>query len=95
MKKWFIPFISLIANTYFVLVWILVFNSFETHQERVKDFLRFIPRDFSIGFLTTLLILLSIISIVLIARDRLKPWLKVVFVLIQGVFTCLLLWQLL
>lgn len=94
MKKLLIPLISVIANTYFVLAWAYSYKAFETHGERVSAFREYIP-GISTGFLPFLLILLSVISIVLIARDHLKFRIKAMFLLTQGLFTCLLLWQLL
>ena|GEM_PF-5757553 len=95
MKKLLIPVISLIANAYFILVWMYVYNVLDTHQERVNAFLRYIPKCFSVGSLSILLILLTMISVIIIAKGNLKSWIKALLFFVQGLFTCFLLWQLL
>lgn len=93
MKKLLIPLISVILNACYVLGWVYVYNTFETHHERVNAFLRYIPKGLSNGFWSTFLIFLSIISVFILAKSELKSWIKMLLLWVQGGFTCLLVWQ--
>lgn len=92
-KKWLLPVTSLLANTYYVLAWVYVFNIFETHQERRDAFMRYMPKGFSNGFLSVLLIILSVISILIASRMNTKSRITTGFILLQVFFTFLLIWQ--
>lgn len=95
MKKLFIPLISVILNVYFVLAWMYSYHAFGAHPERVNAFLRYIPKGFSVGSLSIFLVLLSIISVFILAKSELRSWIKALFLFVQGLFTSLMIWQLL
>lgn len=93
MKKLLVPLISVIANAYFVLAWVYIFNAFETHQERIDAFSKYLPTRFFGDWISVVLIVLSFISIYVIGKSNVKTWVRLSYFLIQGCFLSLLIAQ--
>ncbi len=80
---------SLVLNVYYLAVWLYVFNAYDTHAERQQALDAYVIS--SNALIAVILILLSILSLVILAR---KPTIvpKVLSVL-QSFFIFLYGWQ--
>lgn len=94
MKKLIIPFVSLLGNAIFYGSWFYSYKSYDSHQERVEAFVGNLPVGVSINAISILLIILTILSFVFIAKVNGSNWLQLTFIFVQVFFLSLLTWQL-
>lgn len=85
-----VAYLAVLLNVYYLAAWLYVFNRYDTHEVRVEAFDRFIL-GVSNGLLSVLLILLSIASLIILARKG--RFLPVVLALLQSFFVFLWIWQ--
>jgi hypothetical protein len=95
MKKLVIPVLSLIGNVIFYGSWFNSYKSYDSHQERVKAFVENLPAGVSVNAISILLIILTILSFVFIAKLYIPKWLQLTLIFVQVFFLSLLTWQLL
>jgi hypothetical protein len=95
MKKLLVPFISLFGNAIFYGSWFYSYKSYDSHQERVKAFVENLPAGVSVNAISIVLIILTILSFVFIAKLYIPKWLQLTLIFIQVSFLSLLTWQLL
>ncbi len=88
----YVPLLSILLNLYCWTLWIYSFNHFSEHRERVSFFLSFFV---STEGLTFSMILLTVPSIVILAKKQLINKLVTVFLfIVQIMFLALNLFQL-
>lgn len=86
----YIALMSIIINIYSACIWFYVFNTYDTHAERVNEFLAFFPKGSSISLVNIFLIILTIISLFFLYKMG-KYWIFIIP--IQMAFFVLYLWQ--
>ena len=69
MKKGLI-ITSLVINSYYVTIWLYVFNLYNTQQQRVDKFMDYFPANLSINMLNWGFVALTVISLVLVVRTK-------------------------
>lgn len=85
---------SIPVNLFYLGLWLYVFNSYQTQKERVNAFIVFLPLDLPVFFLSTFLLIITIVSIVFLLRNYVRNnafWRALIP--IQLFFALLYLWQ--
>lgn len=85
-----VAYMAIVLNVYYLGAWLYVFNRFDTHERRQLEFDRFIL-DIPNWLVTVLLILLSIASLIILARKR--AFVPKVLAVLQSFFIFLWIWQ--
>lgn len=85
-----IAYLAVALNVYYLAAWLYVFNRFDVHGQRQEAFYRFIL-DIPNWLVTILLILLSISSLIILARKN--TFIPKALAVLQSFFVFLWIWQ--
>jgi hypothetical protein len=86
--------VSIVLNTYYIGLWIYVFNSYDNHALRVQKFMDFYPIKISMSYLNLFLILVTLVSLFVIFRQIKKNKnFEQVAILLQLIFIAFQIWQ--
>lgn len=89
----YLAYISVILNVFSLVLWIFIFNMIDSQQDRVASYSSFIPFGLSIIVANALLIVLTITSIIVFTIQ--KPAITKLLIIVQALFLCLYVWQVL
>lgn len=84
-----LAYASILLNGFYLALWICVFNNYGTQELRVERFNSFLP--LLEPFTTILLISLSILSLIILARKR--PLFPKMLAAVQALFVFMYIWQ--
>jgi hypothetical protein len=89
-----VTIISVILNLYYLGGWVISYNSFEKHADRVGVFMHNFPKILSLNLINIVLTILTFISIILISRiERKNSVFIYIFLIFQAFFILFQLWQ--
>jgi hypothetical protein len=89
----YLPIFTVIVNIYYLTIWLIVFNLFDSHVERVHRFKSFFPLNISINFLNLILVIFNILSLFFIVKNFKKTVWEYSILFITVLFLFYLLWQ--
>jgi hypothetical protein len=93
--KGIISILSLLANIYYHGLWLFTYQNYPDQESRVNAFFKLLPLPLSIPNTSILLLIMSVLSIWTVQALQMKNAARGTYILLQGVFIGMFVWQLL